>query len=91
MADNVYQLNIKLGNGETKRVRFTAPQGKRGEPGPQGPAYTLTDADKNAIVAAIKATVTPASIGAAYEPIVSTTDITAGSTATSARPYHVIE
>lgn len=35
--------------------------------------------------------VTVAQIGAAYAPITSTTDITAGSTATSARPYHVIE
>jgi hypothetical protein len=66
-------------------------QGPKGDPGPQGPAYTLTNADKDAIVAAVKATVTPASIGAAYEPIISTTDITAGSAASSGRPYHVIE
>lgn len=35
--------------------------------------------------------ITPENIGAALAPIVSTTDITAGSTATSARAYHVIE
>ena len=33
----------------------TGPQGPQGQAGPQGPAYTLTAADKAAIVAAIEA------------------------------------
>ena len=35
--------------------------------------------------------ITPANIGAALEPIISTTDITAGGAAPDGRPYHVIE
>lgn len=34
------------------------PQGETGPQGPQGPAYTLNDTDKNAIAAAVKASLT---------------------------------
>lgn len=41
--------------GPTGATGATGPQGPRGATGPQGPAYTLTAADKAAIVAAIEA------------------------------------
>lgn len=55
MADNVYQLNFKLQNGETKSVQFTAPQGKNGADGKtpvKGTDY-WTEADKEEILAAL--------------------------------------
>lgn len=58
------------------------------------PTVPITKGGTGATTAAAARTslgITPANIGAALEPIVSTTDITAGSTASDGRPYHVIE
>ena len=51
--------------GETGPEGPQGPKGDTGETGPQGPAYTLNDTDKNTIAAAVKASTTPADIGAA--------------------------
>lgn len=52
MADKVYKITFTLTDGSKKSVQFTVPQG---DTGPQGPAYTLTSADKTTIVNAVKA------------------------------------
>lgn len=44
MAGKLYELEFKLSDGTSKKVQFEAPAG------PQGPAYTLTEADKAEIV-----------------------------------------
>lgn len=41
--------------------------GARGPEGPAGPAYTLTDTDKNAIAAAVKASLTTETLNITYE------------------------
>ena len=33
MADKNYELTFTMSDGSTKKVRFTAPQGEKGDPG----------------------------------------------------------
>ena len=51
-------------DGYTPRKGVDYFDGKDGKDGATGPAYTLTDADKNTIAAAVRSTMTAADIGA---------------------------
>jgi hypothetical protein len=60
---------------------FDGPQGEKGDPGEAGTVENMTKAHVEAALG----------YSPAMAPIISTTDVTAGSAASDGRPYHVIE